>query len=176
VEDLGKKVAMVVKDNFEQSEMEETKQLLEQAGVQVDLVGLEVGKVHGLEHVKIGDTFTTDFALNDISPDGYDGVVLPGGAVNADELRVVPEAQSFVAEMYNAGKVVAAICHAPWVLISAGIAEGHTLTSFPTIRDDIENAGGIWVDEEVSIDDNIITSRNPNDIPAFSEAIVNALT
>lgn len=173
---LDKRVAMIVKGNFEQSEMEETRQFLRAAGVEVDLIGIEVGEVQGLEHVDKGDTFMTDKALQDVSPDDYDGVVLPGGAVNADELRVIPEAQNFVTEMYNAGKPVAAICHAPWVLISAGIVEGHTLTSFPTIRDDIENAGGIWEDEEVSIDVNIITSRNPNDIPAFSEAIIDALT
>ncbi len=168
------KIAMIVKDNFEQSEMEETRQQLQAAGIEVDLVGMEVGEVQGLEHVKKADTFMTDKALKDISPDDYDGVVLPGGAVNADELRIIPEAQDFVTEMYNADKVVAAICHAPWLLISAGIAEGHTMTSFPTIRDDIENAGGIWEDEEVSIDGNIITSRNQNDIPAFSKAIIAA--
>jgi protease I len=173
---IDQRVAMIVKDNFEQSEMEETRQLLQAAGITVDLVGIEVGEVQGLEHVEKGDTFTTDKALKDISPDDYDGVVLPGGAVNADELRIISEAQDFVSEMYNTGKVVAAICHAPWLLVSAGIAEGHTLTSFPTIKDDIENAGGIWVEEEVSVDDNIITSRNPNDIPAFSEAIITALT
>jgi len=170
------RVAMIVKDNFEQSEMEETRKLLEAAGVAVDLVGLELGKVQGLEHIEKGDMFTVDKVLKDISPDDYDGVVLPGGAVNADELRVVSEAQEFANEMYNADKVVAAICHAPWLLVSAGLAEGHTLTSFPTIRDDIENAGGIWVDEEVCVDGNIITSRNPEDIPAFSEAIVAALS
>jgi protease I len=173
---LDKRVAMIVKDNFEQSEMEETRNILQASGIIVDLIGIEPGTVQGLEHVEKGDVFPVDTTLDAASPDDYDAVVLPGGVVNADELRVIPQVQEFIAEIYGANKPVAAICHAPWVLISAGIIDAHTLTSFPTIKDDIENAGGIWVDEEVNIDGTLITSRNPNDIPAFSDAIIAALS
>lgn len=170
-----KHIAMLVKDYFEQAEMEETRHKLESKGIQVDLIGVKAGPVQGLNHVEKADTFKVDKILADISPDDYDAVVLPGGAVNADELRVVKPARDFVTAMYKANKPVAAICHAPWVLVSAGIAKGHTMTSFPSIQDDIENAGAAWVDQTVHIDGNIITSRNPKDIPAFSTAIIQAL-
>lgn len=173
--DKRMRVAMIVKDNFEQSEMEQTRERLQAADVQVDLVGIKPGRVQGLNHVDKGDSFTVDKLLDEILPDDYDAVVLPGGAVNADELRGIKAAQDFVTAMDEANKPVAAICHAPWLLVSAGLLKGRTLTSYPSIRDDLENAGATWVDQTVNIDDNLITSRNPNDIPAFSAAILAAL-
>lgn len=170
-----KRIAMIVKDHFEQVEMTEVRQLLEAEGMLVDLIAPDADEVHGLHHVEMGDSFHVDKTLDEIDATDYDAVVLPGGTINADLLRVVESATDFVQEIYNADKPVAAICHAPWVLISAGLAEGHTMTSYPTLREDIENADGIWVDKEVVVDGTIITSRNPDDIPAFSQAIIEAL-
>ncbi len=171
MEDDNKRIAMIVFDYFEQAEMEDVRTLLQQAGYEVDLIAPDKEEVHGLHHVEMGDTFDVDKQLSDVMPEDYDAVVLPGGAVNADQLRVVPDALNFVESMYNSDKVVAAICHAPWVFVSLGIVEGRTLTSYPTLKDDIQNAGGIWIDQDVAIDGHVITSRNPDDIPAFVEAI-----
>jgi protease I len=170
-----KRIAMVVHDYFEQAEMEDVRILLQQAGHEVELIAPDQDEVRGMHHVEMGDTFDVDLQLSEAEPENYDAVVLPGGAINADQLRVVPDALNFVESMYNSDKVVAAICHAPWVLVSLGIVEGKTLTSYPTLKDDIQNAGGIWTDQEVAIDGNVITSRNPDDISAFSRAIVDAL-
>lgn len=170
------RVAMIVKDNFEQSEMEQTRARLQAGNVVVDLVGVTPGQVQGLNHVDKGDRFPIDKLLDEISPDDYDAVVLPGGAVNADGLRVSKAAQDFVIAMDEGKKPVAAICHAAWLLASAGLLKGRIVTSYPTIRDDLENAGATWVDKPVTVDGNLITSRNPNDIPAFSAAILAALS
>jgi protease I len=166
-----KHIAMLVHDYFEQAEMEDVRTLLQQAGYVVDLIAPEKDEVHGLHHVDMGDSFDVDIQLHDAVPEEYDAVVLPGGVVNADQLRTVPDALNFVESMYNSGKPVAAICHAPWMLVSLGIVEGKTLTSYPTLKDDIQNAGGTWIDQDVAQDGVIITSRNPDDIPAFVEAI-----
>lgn len=170
-----KRVAMIVHDYFEQSEMTEVRRLLEDQGMIVDLIAPDADEVHGLNHVEMGETFSVDKTLAEVEPDDYDAVVLPGGAVNADQLRMVTSAKEFVLSIYNEHKPVAAICHAPWVLISAGIADGHTMTSYFTVQDDVRNAGGLWVDKEVAVDGNVITSRQPDDIPAFSQAIIEAL-
>jgi protease I len=169
------KVAMIVYDYFEQAEMEDVRTLLQQAGCEVDLIAPDKTEVHGLHHVEIGDTFDVDVQLKDAEPEIYDAVVLPGGTVNADQLRIVPDALNFVESMYNSGKTVAAICHAPWMLVSLGIVEGKTLTSYPTLKDDIQNAGGYWVNQEVTTDGVLITSRNPDDIPAFAAAIADSI-
>lgn len=171
-----KRIAMLVHDYFEQVEMTDVRDRLQAAGATVELIAPEAADVHGLNHVEMGDTFSIDRVLADADPDDYDAVVLPGGVVNSDQLRFVPEACEFVRQMDADGKIVAAICHAPWVLVSAGIAENRTLTSFPTLQDDIRNAGATWVDEEVVVNENLITSRNPDDIPAFSKAIIEELT
>lgn len=170
-----KRVAMIVKDYFEQVEMTDVRERLQQAGATVDLIAPEGDEVHGLHHVEMGDAFPVDCRLADSNAGDYDAVVLPGGVVNADELRTVAKACEFVRQMDGDGKIVAAICHAPWVLVSAGVAENRTLTSFPTLQDDIRNAGATWVDQEVVVDENVITSRNPDDIPAFSKAIIDEL-
>ncbi|MET0979811.1 MAG: type 1 glutamine amidotransferase domain-containing protein [Candidatus Saccharimonadales bacterium] len=171
MEENTKHIAMIVHDYFEQAEMEDVRILLQQAGFAVDLIAPDKDEVHGLHHVELGDTFDVDKQLSDVEPEDYDAVVLPGGTINADQLRVVPDALNFVESMYNSGKTVAAICHAPWVLISLDIVEGKTLTSYPTLKDDMQNAGAIWIDQDVASDGGIITSRNPDDIPAFAEAI-----
>ncbi|HET8884205.1 MAG TPA: type 1 glutamine amidotransferase domain-containing protein [Candidatus Saccharimonadales bacterium] len=171
----NKRVAMVVHDYFEQVEMTEVRQLLEAEDIDVDLIATEADEVHGLHHVELGDVFTVDKTIDEVTTSDYSAVVLPGGVVNGDQLRIVESALDFIQAMYNDDKPIAAICHAPWVLISAGLADGHTMTSYKTLRDDIQNADGIWVDQEVVTDGNIITSRNPNDIPAFAHAIIDAL-
>jgi protease I len=170
-----KRIAMIVHDYFEQAEMEDVRILLQQAGHEVDLIALDKTEVHGLHHVEMGDTFDVDVQLHDAVPEDYDAVVLPGGTVNADQLRIVPDALNFVESIYNNDKVVAAICHAPWVLVSLGLVEGRTVTSYPTLKDDIQNARGIWINQDVATDGNLITSRNPDDIPAFAAAINTSL-
>lgn len=167
---------MVVDNYFEQAEMEDVRNLLQEAGHEVDLIAPEGDEVQALRHVEAGDNFDVDRHLKDVSPDDYDAVVLPGGAFNSDQLRVVEPALDFIEAVYNQEKVVAAICHAPWVLVSLGIVEGKTLTSYHTLRDDIQNAGGNWVDQEVVKDGQLITSRNPDDIPTFVEVIRDSLT
>ncbi len=173
----GRKIAMVVDDYFEQAELTGPKQALEEAGAQVDIISTNGNKkLQGLNHVAKGKMFKPDAIIDTANAADYDAVVLPGGAVNADKVRAVDKAREFVREMFDAGKPVAAICHAPWLLVSSGIARGHKLlTSYYTLQDDVRNAGGEWVDEEVVVDQNLITSRYPPDVPAFSKAIIDAL-
>ena len=171
---ISKRIAILVDDNFEQAEFTSPKRALAEAGFEVDVVSPE-SEVHGLHHIDPGDTFKVDRALDDAQPSDYAAVILPGGAINADKLRMNEKARKFVNQIYEADKVVAAICHAPWLLVSNGLASGHKLTSYFTIQDDIRNAGGNWVDEEVVIDGNLITSRKPDDLPAFNQAIIEQL-
>lgn len=171
----NKKIALLVDDNFEQEEFTSPKAALEEAGFSVDVIS-DKQEVHGLHHLEPGDTFAVDRSLEEASPADYDAVVLPGGANNADKLRMNEKARAFVKEMHEAGKVVGAVCHAPWLLVSNGMAGGHKLTSYFTIQDDIRNAGGNWVDEEVVVDGNLITSRKPDDLPAFNKAIIEQLS
>ena len=172
----SKRVAIVVDDYFEQAEFTGPLDALKQAGIQVDVISTEGGEIHGLNHVDMGDTFQSDMSTAEANPDDYDALVLPGGAVNADALRVDEDVQQWVQQFLKAGKPVAAICHAPWLLASAGVLENKTLTSWPTIQDDLKNAGATWVDEEVHVDGNLITSRKPDDIPAFNREIISALS
>jgi protease I len=172
----NKNVAIVVDNYFEQAEFTEPLQTLQDAGARVDVISPTGGEVQGMHHTDKGDTFPTDKSLDEVNFDDYQALVLPGGAVNADSLRMVPEVQQAVRDFLSSGRVVAAICHAPWVLASAGIASGRNLTSFETIQDDMRNAGANWSDQEVVIDDNLITSRKPDDIPAFNQAIITALS
>jgi protease I len=170
-----KKVAILVDDYFEQAEFTEPKAALEDAGVTVEVVSPTDGELHGLNHVDKGDTFQRDIALDGADPDDYDALVLPGGAINADALRMNEDARSWIRQYMQQDKPIAAICHAPWLLVSAGCVKGVRLTSFETIQDDIRNAGGEWVDEEVVVDGNLITSRKPDDIPAFNHALLQKL-
>ncbi|MGH8165492.1 MAG: type 1 glutamine amidotransferase domain-containing protein [Rhodanobacteraceae bacterium] len=168
----GKKVAILVADGFEQVEMTEPRAALEEAGAEVKIVSTKSGKIQGMNHADKGDQFDVDLTLDDASPDDFDALMIPGGLMNPDELRSTPEATDFARAFFDACKPVAAICHGPWVLIDAGVVSGRTLTSWPAIKTDVKNAGGTWVDEEVVIDNGLVTSRKPDDIPAFNEKMI----
>jgi len=172
----GKHVAVLVHNYFEQAEFEEPIRALKDAGAEVTIISADKESLQGLRHVKLGDTFTADLLLNQASPDDYDALVLPGGAMNADQLRVVEAAKQWALDFLDAAKPLAVICHAPWVLVSADAVEGRRLTSYHTIRDDITNAGGEWVDLAVAIDDNLITSRKPDDLPRFNDELIKMLS
>jgi len=168
----GKKVAVLVDDYFEEAEFTQPIKDLRAAGATVEIIAPEVGKIHGMKHAQIADTYTAEKAIDDVRIDEYDALVLPGGAINADNLRMNDKARIWIRKFMDIGKPVAAICHAPWALASAGVAKGRRLTSFETIQDDMRNAGADWVNEEVVIDNNLITSRKPDDIPAFDNALI----
>jgi protease I len=169
----GKKVAfLVANEGIEQVELTEPRKAIEEAGAEIDLVAPESGEAQAFNHLDKADTFPVDKTVSAASADDYDGLVLPGGVANPDNLRTEPEAVEFVKAFFKAGKPVAAICHAPWTLIEAGVVEGRKLTSFPSLQTDLRNAGAQWVDEEVVVDSGLVTSRNPDDLPAFiSKAI-----
>lgn len=170
-----KKVALLVDDYFEQPEFTEPLQALKNAAVTVTVVGTKSKDLHGMQHAQPGDKFQADVTLDEVDAEDYDALVLPGGAINADHIRMNEEARNWVRDFLEAGKPVAAICHAPWLLVSADCVDGRKLTSYYTIQDDIRNAGGEWVDEEVVIDGTLITSRNPDDLPAFNKALIDML-
>jgi protease I len=169
----GLRVVVLATDGFEEVELTEPVKALKKAGAEVTIVSLEPGTIQGYrQDINKGKTVKADRAVKDISADEFDGAVLPGGTVNADSMRMVPEVQAFLREMQGAGKPLAAICHAPWELVSAGLVRGRTLTSYHTLQDDVRNAGGHWVDREVVEDGNWVTSRQPGDLPAFNEAML----
>jgi protease I len=168
----GKTIAFLATDGVEQVEYTEPRKAVEQAGATAHLVSLESGEIQGFNHLDKGDTFPVDKAVSRASADDYDGLVLPGGVANPDFLRNNPDAVQFVRSFFDAGKPVAAICHGPWTLVEADVVRGRTLTSWPSIRTDIKNAGGTWVDEEVHSDRGLVTSRKPDDLPAFNAKIV----
>jgi protease I len=168
----GLRVAILAATNFEQSELEEPKKALEEAGATTKIVSPKSGKITGMKHDEKKDEFDVDLTLDEARPDDFDAVLLPGGALNADFLRVQPKAQEFVRKMNGAGKPMAIICHAPWLLVSAGLVKGRKLTSYHTIRDDIRNAGGEWQDKEVVRQTNWVSSRQPSDIPAFNREMI----
>jgi protease I len=176
MEDLkGKRVAVLATDGFEESELIEPVNALRDAGARVDIVSQKRDPIQAFKHHDKSIKIDVNKTFDEVSPDDYDAVLLPGGALNADAIRTNPRAQQFVRQMNAAGKPMAAICHAPWLLVSAGLAKGRTLTSWPTIADDLRNAGAQWVDREVVIDENLITSRGPKDIPAFNDAMLGLL-
>jgi deglycase len=164
----GKKVAFLATDGVEQVEYTEPRKAIEHAGADVQLVSLKVGEIQGFNHLDKGDTFPVDVAVADARTEDYDGLVLPGGVANPDAMRLHPEAVGFVRSFFEGGKPVAAICHASWMLVEADVVRGRTLTSWPSLKTDIENAGGTWVDEEVHVDQGLVTSRKPDDLPAFN--------
>jgi protease I len=168
----GKKVAFLATDMVEQVELTEPWKAVEQAGADIDLVSLEEGEIQGFNHYDKADKFSVDRTVEDASAEDYDALVLPGGVGNPDTLRTDENAVRFVREFFDAGKPVAAICHAPWMLVEADVARGHKLTSFWSIKTDVKNAGGNWVDEEVVLDGNLVTSRSPKDIPAFNKTLL----
>lgn len=167
-----KKVAILVDNYFEQSEFTMPLKMLKDAAVEVTVIGTESKDLQAMKHAKLGDAFQADITSDEATGDDYDALVLPGGALNADRLRMDETARIWATEFLQAGKPVAVICHAPWVLVSADCIKGRTLTSYYTIQDDIRNAGGNWVDQEVVIDGSLITSRSPDDLPAFCEALI----
>ncbi|HTJ87590.1 MAG TPA: type 1 glutamine amidotransferase domain-containing protein [Terriglobales bacterium] len=168
----GYRVAILATDGVEDAELREPREALKNAGAQVTLIAPKRDKIQSFQHFDKKDQFNVDILLGDADPKQFDGVLLPGGALNSDTLRVQPQAQEFVREMDRAGKPIAVICHAPWLLVSAGLLKGRTLTSYHTIQDDVRNAGGKWQDEEVVHDRNWVSSRQPSDIPAFNQAMV----
>jgi protease I len=172
----GRRIAFLAADGVEQVELTQPWEAVDQAGGTPQLVSLQAGEIQAFDHLDKADRFAVDTAVSEASPDDYDGLVLPGGVANPDFLRADPDAVAFVRDFCESGKPVAAICHAPWTLVEAGVLEGRTLTSWPSLRTDISNAGGTWVDEEVHEDGNLITSRKPGDLPAFCKRMVERMS
>lgn len=165
-------VAILLENMFEQVEMTEPRKALDQAGAKTVLVSPQTGKVQGVNHDDKGDTFKVDMVLDDADPDQFDALLLPGGVANPDRLRMNKRAMAFVKAFVDAGKPIAAICHGPWSLVEVDAVRGHRMTSWPSLQTDIRNAGGTWVDEVNVTDQNITTSRKPDDIPKFNEAML----
>lgn len=172
----NRKIAMLATDGFEQSELEEPRRLLELAGAQVTVIAPgDAKEITGWNKKDWGQKIAVDKSLDTASADSFDALVLPGGVMNPDHLRQLPEAVSFVKAFGDAGKPIAAICHGPWTLINAELVNGHKVTSWPSLRKDLENAGATWEDKEVVKDGQLITSRKPADIPAFVQAVIESL-
>jgi deglycase len=172
----GKKVAILAADGVEKVELEQPRSTLSENGAQVQLLSLKTDDIQARNHdLEPAGTLPVDQAVSQVSVDEFDALVLPGGTVNPDKLRLDETAVSFVRDFVNSGKPVAAICHGPWTLVEAGVVAGRTVTSYPSIRTDLRNAGGHVVDEEVVVDRNLITSRSPADLPAFCAALVQQL-
>jgi protease I len=173
----GKKVAILVaNEGIEQVELTEPRQALEETGAIVELLAPESGEAQAFNHLDKADRFPVDRVVGDASAEEYDALMLPGGVANPDNLRTHPEAVAFVRAFFDAGKPVAAICHAPWTLVEADVVRGRTLTSWPSLQTDLRNAGATWVDEEVVVDGNFVTSRKPDDLKAFNVKMIEALT
>ncbi len=168
----GKKVAILVAHGFEQVELTEPRQALEEAGAETHIVSPADGRVKGWEHDHWSDEFDVDMPLSEAREPGYDALVLPGGQMNPDNLRADEDAVAFARSFFDAHKPVAAICHGPWLLVEAGVVEGRRMTSYHSIRTDLQNAGAEWVDEEVVVDSGLVTSRSPADLPAFNAKLV----
>jgi protease I len=169
----GRKVAFAVApEGIEQVELTEPWKAVEQAGGTPQLVSVESGTVQAFNHLDKGDTFPVDATFTDATVDDFDGLVLPGGVANPDALRMDSEAVAFIKAFFDAGKPVAAICHAPWTLVEADVVRGRTVTSWPSLQTDLRNAGATWVDDELVQDGNLVTSRKPDDLPAFCKALV----
>jgi protease I len=168
----GKRVAFLATDGVEQVELTEPLEAVRDEGAEVDVISLKKGEFQGFNHLDKGDTFTADKAVKDASADDYDGLVLPGGVANPDFLRGDEDAVRFVRAFVEAKKPVGAICHGPWTLVEADVIKGRTLTSWPSLQTDIRNAGATWVDEEVHVDQGLVTSRKPDDLPAFNAKVI----
>lgn len=171
----GKRVAFLVTDGFEQVELTGPRDALEKNGAVVDILSDKEGTVRGWNHDKPADQFEVDATFESAHLDLYDAIVLPGGVQNSDTIRLIPGAQKLVKSHNSASRPLAVICHGAWLLVSTGLTQGKRMTSYKTLQDDIRNAGGNWVDEEVVVDGNLITSRQPDDIPAFNEQLIKAL-
>jgi protease I len=168
----GKKIAFLATDGVEQIELIEPWKAVEQAGGEPELLSIQPGKIQGFEHLDKGEEFSVDKHVSQAEPDDYDGLVLPGGVANPDFLRMDEDAVRFVKNFFETGKPVGVICHGPWTLVEAGVVKGRKITSWPSLKTDIKNAGGNWVDEEVVVDAGLVSSRKPDDLPAFCPKIV----
>jgi protease I len=169
----GKKIAfLTANEGVEQVELAEPREAVREAGAEVELLAPEAGEVQAFNHLDKADTFQVDRTVGEADASEYDGLVLPGGVANPDQLRTNPEALEFVRGFFTAGKPVGVICHGPWTLIDAGVVEGRTLTSWPSLETDLRNAGANWVDEEVHVDQGLVSSRKPDDLEAFKAKIV----
>lgn len=171
----GLHIAILATDGFEQVELTEPKMVLEREGAITRIVSERHGNITGFHHDTRGDQFGVDLTLDEADPQDFDALLLPGGHVNAGHLRHLPQAQQFVRGIQNEGKTIAVICHGAWLLVSAGLVQGRTLTSWPSLQDEIRAAGGNWIDEEVVIDGNWVSSRKPEDIPAFNQKMIEAI-
>jgi protease I len=168
----GKRIAFLATDGVEQVELTEPWKAVEEAGGEPELISLARGEIQGFDHHDKGETFTVDKTVEDTDPTDYDGLVLPGGVINPDILRTDEKAVAFVRTFFEQGKPVGAICHGIWTLVEAGVVVGRTLTSWPSLKTDVKNAGGTWVDEELHVDRGLFTSRKPDDLPAFCRKLV----
>jgi protease I len=168
----GKRVAILAADMFERVELEEPRKALEDAGAETELISLKPGEIQGFNHFDPADKIKVDKAIEEVDASNYDALLIPGGVGNPDQLRGDENVVSFVRDFFESGKPVAAICHGPWVLVEAGVVRDRKLTSWPTLQTDIRNAGGNWVDEEVVVDEGLVTSRKPDDIPAFNDKMI----
>jgi protease I len=171
----GKRVAIVATDMVEQVELVEPRKALEKAGAKTDLISIEPGEIQGFNHYDKADKIPVDRTIEEVSADEYDALLIPGGVGNPDTLRTDENVVSFVRDFFEQDKPVAAICHGPWLLVEAGVVRGRTLTSWPSLQTDIRNAGGSWVDQEVVVDQSLVTSRKPDDIPAFNAKAIEEL-
>ena len=169
---IGKKVAILVTDGFEQSELEQPRAALEKAGAKAEVVSPKTGSVRAWDEDDFGKNISVDVPLDDAAAESYDALLLPGGVMNPDKLRMIPEAVQFVSHFFATGKPVAAICHGPQLLIEADVVRGRRLTSYPSLKTDLRNAGADWVDEAVVTDQGLVTSRRPADIPQFNEKMI----
>jgi protease I len=169
----GKRIAfLMANEGVEQVELTEPLEAVRNAGAEAELIAPDSGQIQAFNHLDEADTFDVDKTVSEASADDYDGLALPGGVANPDQLRTDGDAVAFVRAFFEAGKPVAAICHAPWTLVEADVVRGRTLTSWPSLQTDIRNAGGNWVDEEVHVDQGLVTSRKPDDLPAFCEKLI----
>ena len=168
----GKRVAFLATDGVEQVELTEPWKVTKEAGAEVELVSLKPGEIQAVQHREKSDRFTVDRTVEEAREEEYDALVVPGGVANPDRMRMDPRAVGFVRAFFQAGKPVAVICHGPWMLVEADVVRGRTVTSWPSLQTDIRNAGGVWVDEEVHIDNGLVTSRKPDDLPAFCAKLV----
>jgi protease I len=168
----GKRIAFLATDMVEQVELTEPWQAVKDEGAETELVSLEEGEIQGFSHYDKADTFKVDRTVEEARADDYDGLVIPGGVGNPDTMRTDENAVDFVRQFFEQGKPVGVICHGPWMLVEAGVVRGRRVTSWPSLRTDIRNAGGSWVDEEVVVDSGLVTSRKPGDLPAFNRKIV----
>ena len=168
----GKKIAFIATEGVEQAELTEPWKAVAEAGAQPELISIEDGEIQAWEHFDKGGSFKVDRTIEEARPDDYDGLVLPGGVANPDQLRTDENVVSFIREFATSGKPIGVICHGPWTLIEAGVVAGRTITSWPSLQTDLRNAGANWVDQEVVVDEGLVSSRKPDDLPAFNAKIV----